>query len=75
MSYWIGMKGMYNYSKLYKCFVNVQRSSPADSRVKFAKWSIVYFNAVLDCTVYLKIYNSTCWTGVSFGNFAIATKV
>ena len=48
--------------------------SPANSRVKFVKWSIVYFSAVLDCPVHLKQY-STCWTGVSIGHFAIATKV
>ena len=50
-------------------------ASLADSRVpKFAKWSIVYFSALLDCPVYLKQY-STCWAGVSLGHFAIATKV
>ena len=49
-------------------------NSLVDSRVKFAKWSIVYFNALLDCSVHLKQY-STCWTDVSLGNFAIATKV
>ena len=45
--------------------------SLADSRVKFVKWSIVYFNALLDCPVHLKQY-STHWTGVSL---PIATKV
>ena len=56
------------------CYDLINSNSLVDSRVKFAKWSIVYFNAFLDCPVYLKQY-PTCWTGVSLGHFAIATKV
>jgi len=56
----------------YWLLIPLSLLSLADRRVKFAKWSIAHFNAVLDCPLY-PYYDilPAGHTGVSIGHFAI----
>ena len=49
-------------------------NSLGDIGLRFANWSIVYLNVVLDCSGPLQ-QHPTCWTSVSIGQFTLVTKI